>query len=121
VALTTADLRVLRDYLIASDALPVGQVTVIIPTARFEMTKRLTIRRNPGTLSRAKKPGPKRKAKVETPALTEEPCYFCKALVLVPDFRCAGCGEVVCDRCDEFAPWGKHDVHEHSADGSDDA
>lgn len=47
----------------------------------------------------------------------KEPCYFCEALVVVPDFKCQGCGEVVCDTCDELAPWGRHDVHEHCAEG----
>jgi hypothetical protein len=126
--LTVADLRALRDFLLTSKrAFPVGQVTVIIPTARFEMaktTKRHTIRRNPGTLSRVKKPGPKKKMKlVDDGALIRKelaPCYFCKREVDKNEYECSGCGQVVCDQCDELQPWGRHEPFEHTADGSED-
>ena len=130
VVLTVADLRALRDFLLVSkSAFPVGQVTVIIPTARFEMaktTKRHTIRRNPGTLSRVRKPGPKKRdrgAQEEHGSQVAErekvPCYFCKREVDKNEYECSGCGQVVCDQCDELQPWGRHEPFEHTADGSE--
>jgi hypothetical protein len=77
-------------------------------------TKKRTIRRPSGTIQRK----PRRPPKPATlPDLA--PCYFCKRDVLRPEFECAGCGEVVCDDCDELAPWGAHDPFEHTAAGSD--
>jgi hypothetical protein len=124
MVLTTADLRALRDFLVASkSAFPVGQVTVIIPTARLEMARTTkkrtqTIRRPTGTLQRKKKPGPK--PKLAQPEKVLAKCYFCPKEVDKNEFECSGCGEVVCDDCDELQPWGRHEPFEHTADGTED-
>jgi len=49
----------------------------------------------------------------------KERCYFCGADVHEGDSPatnpnyCHGCGEYVCDSCDETGPMGFHDVMEH--------
>lgn len=73
-----------------------------------------------GTIVTKKKPL-KKKTVVEVPPVKEmAACYFCKKEVEKAEFECSGCGEVVCDPCDEFQPWGSHDVEEHTMETEDD-
>ena len=82
--------------------------------------KKATIRKpgSVGTLQKSRKP-PRQKAKVEVPEKEMAKCYFCPKEVDKAEFECSGCGEVVCDDCDELQPWGKHEPFEHTADGSE--
>lgn len=77
-------------------------------------SRRTTIRRPTGTIvGKRKKPA----KKVEPPAKVLVKCHFCERKVDEGEFRCEGCGEVVCDQCDELSPWGRHEPFEHTAEG----
>lgn len=42
-------------------------------------------------------------------------CHFCGKEV-DSDFYCYGCGEYVCEECDEKEPWGPHSIEDHKND-----
>jgi hypothetical protein len=81
--------------------------------------KKATIRKpgSVGTLKKRRPPKTKPVTPPDPPILAK--CYFCPREVDEGEFKCEGCGEVVCDTCDELSPWGKHEPFEHTADGSE--
>ena len=47
-------------------------------------------------------------------------CALCQKTGLTEEYRCHGCGYLVCDDCDENAPFGSHLVVEHNEGDDDD-
>lgn len=39
-------------------------------------------------------------------------CFFCHSNVTSEDY-CLGCGNYICEVCDDRLPLGQHNVHEH--------
>lgn len=82
-------------------------------------TKKKATIRKPTSIGTLRKKQPSMTKKVEAPEKQRAKCYFCPKEVDKDEFECSGCGEVICEDCDELQPWGKHEPFEHTADGSE--
>jgi len=48
----------------------------------------------------------------------EERCYLCGKILteeVCDDSYCCGCGEYICDDCDETEPMGNHSPEDHKS------